>query len=156
MDQIKSVVKNKSAKAFFTKEEKEDITLAIKNAELDTSGEIRVHIENICKGDAKDQAAYLFKKLEMHNTELRNGVLFFLAVKNRKFAILGDVGINQVVAENFWDDIRDHMLNHFRENNFVDGLIEGITMAGQQLKDHFPYQKDDVNELSDEISFGKE
>jgi len=145
-----------SVRNFFTTQEKEDITIAIKNAELDTSGEIRVHVENTCKGDVKDQAAYLFEKLEMQKTEQRNGVLFYLAIKNRKFAILGDVGINKVVEDDFWDDIRDHMLNHFRENNFVDGLVEGITMAGQQLKKHFPYQKDDVNELSDEISFGKE
>ena len=145
----------KTARNYFTKEEKEDITLAIKNAELDTSGEIRVHIENTCKGDAKDQAAYLFEKLSMHKTELRNGVWFYLAVKNRKFAILGDVGINQKVPENFWDNIRDTMLGRFRENKFTDGLVEGITMAGKQLKEHFPYQTDDVNELSDEISFGE-
>ena len=153
MDQIKSKIKPKSAKAFFTKEEKEDITLAIKHAELDTSGEIRVHIENICKGDAKDQAAYLFEKLEMHKTDLRNGVLFYLAVKNRKFAILGDVGINKVVPEDFWDNIRNVMLEQFREDKFVEGLEEGIAMAGLQLKEHFPYQEDHVNELSDEISF---
>ena len=145
----------KIARNYFTKEEKEDITFAIKNAELDTSGEIRVHIENTCKGEAKDQAAYLFNKLEMHKTELRNGVLFYLAVKNRKFAILGDMGINHKVPENFWDDIRNTMLNFFRENKFADGLVEGITMAGKQLKEHFPYQSDDVNELPDEISFGK-
>jgi len=144
----------KTARNYFTKEDKEDIIYAIKNAELDTSGEIRVHIENTCKGDAKDQAAYLFNKLEMHKTELRNGVLFYLAVKNRKFSILGDMGINQKVPENFWDDIRDTMLESFRENKFADGLVEGITMAGIQLKEHFPYQTDDVNELPDEISFG--
>jgi len=144
-----------SVRDFFTEQEKEDITIAIKNAELDTSGEIRVHVENTCKGDVKDQAAYFFEKLEMHKTEQRNGVLFYLAIKNRKFAILGDAGINKVVPDNFWDDIRDHMLNHFRENKFADGLVEGIIMAGQQLKEHFPYQTDDVNELPDEISFGK-
>jgi uncharacterized membrane protein len=144
-----------SVKNFFTTQEKEDIKIAIKNAELDTSGEIRVHIEDSCKGDAKDKAAYIFDKLDMQKTEQRNGVLFYLAIKNRKFAILGDAGINSMVPENFWDDIRDVMLDHFRENHFVDGLIEGITLAGQQLKEHFPYQKDDVNELSDEISFGK-
>ena len=155
MDQIKSEAKNKSAQAFFTKDEKEDITLAIKNAELDTSGEIRVHIENVCKGDAKDRAAYLFEKLEMHKTDLRNGVLFYLAVKNRKFAILGDAGINKVVPEDFWDKVRNIMLEHFREDKFAEGLEEGITMAGIQLKEHFPYQKDDVNELPDDISFGK-
>mgnify|MGYP001819837081 CR=1 FL=1 len=140
---------------FFTKEQREDIVLAIKSAELDTSGEIRVHIEAKCKGDAKDQAAYLFKKLEMHKTEQRNGVLFYLAVKNRKFAILGDVGINQAVPENFWDRIRDQMLDNFRDNHFAEGLSEGITQAGKQLKAHFPYQKDDKNELPDDISFGK-
>lgn len=143
-----------SVSNFFTAVEKEDITLAIKNAELDTSGEIRVHIDEKCKGDARDKAAYLFEKLKMHETEQRNGVLFYLALKNRKFAILGDVGINSVVPDNFWDDIRDKMLDHFRENEFVDGLIEGIMMAGQQLKEHFPYQRDDVNELPDDISFG--
>lgn len=142
-------------KDFFSKEEREDILLAIKGAELDTSGEIRVHVEAKCKGDAKEKAAYLFKKLEMHKTELRNGVLFYLALQNRKFAILGDVGINRVVPENFWDDIRDRMLNHFRENHFADGLIEGITLAGQQLKKHFPYKKNDENELPDDISYGK-
>ena len=145
----------KTARNYFTKEEKEDITIAIKNAELDTSGEIRVHIENTCKGDAKDRAAYLFEKLSMHKTELRNGVLFYLAVKNRKFAILGDAGINQKVPEIFWDNIRDILLGHFREDKFTDGLVKGITMAGKQLKEHFPYQTDDVNELSDEISFGE-
>lgn len=128
--------------------------MAIKSAELDTSGEIRVHVEAKCQGDAKDQAAFLFEKLGMHKTEQRNGVLFYVAVKNRKFAILGDVGINRVVPENFWDDIRDRMLNSFRDNHFSEGLIEGITQAGKQLKKHFPYQKDDENELPDEISFG--
>ena len=144
-----------SADNFFTREEKEDIQLAIKSAELDTSGEIRVHIEGRCKGDAKDQAAHLFKQLEMHKTGQRNGVLFYLAVQNRKFAILGEVCINQLVPGNFWDDIRDRMLDHFRDGHFAEGLIEGITAAGKQLKAHFPYQKDDVNELPDEISFGK-
>ena len=144
----------KPARLFFSKEEKEDIVQAVKNAELDTSGEIRVHIENKFKGDAKDGAASVFKKLGMHKTELRNGVLFYLALGNRKFAILGDAGINKVVPDNFWDDIRDTMLNYFREDHFAEGLIEGITLAGKQLKKHFPYQKDDINELPDDISFG--
>ncbi|MBC8490481.1 MAG: TPM domain-containing protein [Bacteroidetes bacterium] len=145
----------KSARNFFTTEQKQDIVQAIKNAELNTSGEIRVHIENTCKGDVMDRAAYLFEKLEMQKTELRNGVLFYLAIKNKKFAILGDAGINQVVTDNFWDDNRNKMLDHFMENRFVQGLVDGITMAGKQLKKHFPYQTDDVNELPDEISFGE-
>lgn len=139
---------------FFTKAEKEDIILAIKNAELDTSGEVRVHVDKTCKGDPKDRAAQVFKQLKMHKTELRNGVLFYLAIQNRKFAILGDTGINQHVPENFWDDIRDTLLDYFRENRFAEGLAKVIGMAGHQLKKHFPYQKDDVNELPDEISFG--
>jgi len=146
---------NKSARNFFTNEQKQDIVQAIKNAELNTSGEIRVHIENTCKEDVMDRAAYLFEKLEMQKTELRNGVLFYLAIKNRKFAILGDAGINQIVPDNFWDDIRNKMLDYFIENRFAKGLVDGITMAGKQLKEHFPYQTDDVNELPDEISFGE-
>lgn len=144
-----------SPKAFFTKEQNDDIILAIKNAELDTSGEIRVHIEEKCQGEVLDRAAIIFKKLNIHKTELRNGVLFYLAIRNRKFAILGDAGINKVVPENFWDEVRNVMLNHFRENRFTEGLVEGITLAGQQLKMHFPFKQDDVNELTDEISFGE-
>ncbi len=144
-----------SPKAFFTEEENEDILLAIKNAELDTSGEIRVHIEEKCPGEVLDRAAIIFKKLDMHKTELRNGVLFYLAIRNRKFAVLGDAGINKVVPENFWDEVRNIMLNHFRDNKFTEGLVEGITLAGQQLKKHFPFKHDDVNELADEISFGE-
>ena len=143
------------ARSFFSDKEKQDIEFAIKNAELDTSGEIRVHIEDKCKGDPRNRAAYVFEQLKMHKTELRNGVLFYLAVNNRKFDILGDVGINKSVPENFWDGIRDMMLDEFRENRFVDGLINGITEAGKQLKKHFPHQLDDVNELTDEISFGE-
>ncbi len=144
-----------SPKDFFTKEQNEDIILAIKNAELDTSGEIRVHIEEKCPGEVMDRASVIFKKLEMQKTELRNGVLFYVALKNRKFAVLGDAGINKVVPENFWDDVRDILLNQFRDNRFTDGLVEGITLAGLQLKTHFPFKKDDVNELADEISFGE-
>jgi uncharacterized membrane protein len=144
-----------SVTTFFTGQEKEDITLAIKNAELDTSGEIRVHLEEKCAGDVLDRASAIFKKLDMHKTEQRNGVLFYVAVKNRKFAVLGDLGINKVVPKNFWDEVRDILLNHFRDNKFTDGLVEGITLAGHQLKKHFPYKKDDINELSDEISFGE-
>ncbi|MCD4747302.1 MAG: TPM domain-containing protein [Bacteroidales bacterium] len=143
-----------SARNFFLKEEKIAIKEAIENAELDTSGEVRVHIENVCDGDVMDKATYIFKKLKMHKTQLRNGVLFYLAVKNRKFAIIGDSGINSTVPEDFWDNIKLDLLNNFREDKFADGLINGITKTGEQLKKHFPYQTDDVNELSDEISFG--
>ena len=147
---------NKMAVAdFFTEEEKKQITDAIKTAELNTSGEVRVHVEGRCKGDVLDCAAYWFGQLKMHKTAARNGVLFYLAVTDRKFAILGDAGINAKVPDNFWDHAKEHMLERFKEDRFADGLSEGILMAGEQLKKHFPYQTDDVNELSDEISFGK-
>lgn len=142
-----------TAKEFFTPEQREDIKIAIQHAELDTSGEIRVHIEKNCAGEVMDRAAYLFKKLGMHKTGSRNGVLFYLAIENRKFALLGDAGINAVVPVNFWDDIKRNMLTHFRNNEFVDGLCEGISEAGRQLKAHFPYKSSDVNELPDDLSF---
>ncbi len=145
----------KSAKSFFTKQQQDDIKQAILKAELDTSGEVRIHIENTCKGEVLDRAAFIFEKLKMQKTELRNGVLFYLAIKNKKFAILGDKGINASVPENFWDEIKQKMMEHFKEENFTEGLIEGISIAGEKLKKHFPYHSDDINELSDEISFGK-
>ena len=142
------------AKDLFSKEQKKQIVDAIKEAELNTSGEIRVHIDKKCPEDVMDRAAFLFQKMKMHKTEKRNGVLFFLAVKDRKFAILGDAGINAVVPEGFWDNIKETMTGYFKEGAFARGLAEGIKMSGEQLKAHFPYQSDDVNELSDEISFG--
>ena len=131
------------------------IVEAIKQAEHNTSGEIRVHIEKKCKIDVLDRAANVFAMLKMHKTELRNGVLFYLSVEDRKFAILGDVGINIKVPEDFWDSVKNTVLEQFKQDNQTEGLIKGILMAGEKLKVHFPYQKDDVNELSDEISFGK-
>ncbi len=144
-----------TAKRFFSKEEQDRIMNAILNAELDTSGEIRVHIESVFKGDVRDRAAFLFKKLKMDRTELRNGVLFYVAIKSHKFAILGDVGINKEVPENFWNDIKEKMAEYFKENKFTEGLVYGILETGKHLKKHFPYHLDDINELSDDISFGK-
>lgn len=127
---------------------------AIGDAENTTSGEVRVHFENHCKGEVLDRAAEIFAKLHMHETELRNGVLFYVAIKDHKLAIIGDKGINKVVPDHFWDDIKDHMLKRFREHEFTKGICEGIRMAGQQLKQHFPHQGgDDRNELSDDISY---
>jgi uncharacterized membrane protein len=142
-----------NASNFFTKAQQEDIRQAIMNAELDTSGEIRVHIENTCKGEVLDRALEVFTKLGMEKTESRNGVLIYLAVRNRKFAIIGDKAIHEVVTENYWDSVKNKMMNHFRENRFTEGLIEAITETGTKLKKHFPYKTNDVNELSDEISF---
>ncbi len=145
---------SKSAQNFFTREQRDDIKQAIMNAELDTSGEIRVHIDSKCKGEVMDRALEVFKKLKINETELRNGVLFYLAVKNRKFAIIGDEAINKAVPDDFWEKLKLNMLDAFREENFTDGLIDGITQTGAYLKQYFPYQTNDVNELPDEISFG--
>lgn len=140
---------------YFTGQDKLQITNAIRVAETNTSGEIRVHLENRCIGDILDRAAYLFEKLEMHKTKLRNGVLFYMAVEDHKFAILGDAGINQKVPEDFWESTKNLVIAKLKEGKIAEGLASGIVKAGEQLKVHFPYQDDDVNELSDEISFGK-
>ena len=140
---------------YFTEENKLQISNAIRAAEMNTSGEIRVHIEKYCKGDVLDRAAYVFEKMEMHKTQLRNGVLFYLAVEDHQFAILGDAGINQKVPEDFWETTKELVLSKFKEGNLTEGLTRGILMAGEQLKAHFPYLKNDVDELSNEISFGK-
>ena len=142
-----------SARLFFTKEEQQKIVAAIKEAELNTSGEIRVHIENHCKEEALERAAEVFYDLKMNCTAARNGILFYLAVKDHKFAIIGDEGINREVEHDFWNDIKDEMISNFKANKFTEGLIAGILKCGDKLKKYFPYQNDDVNELSDEISF---
>jgi uncharacterized membrane protein len=144
-----------SVKKFFTEEQKKAIVQSIVNAELNTSGEVKVHIDGKCKGDVLDVAADHFKKLKMHETELRNGVLFYLSVDDRKFAILGDKGINEKVPSDFWDTIRNLMTDHFKKQEFTEGLCKGIEMAGEKLKVHFPYQKNDTNELSNDLSFEK-
>ena len=142
-----------SARSFFTKEELQKIVAAIKEAELNTSGEIRVHIENHCKEEALERAAEVFYGLKMDRTAARNGILFYLAVKDHKFAIIGDEGINKEVEHDFWSDIKDEIISNFKENKFAEGLIAGILKCGDKLKKYFPHQNDDVNELSDEISF---
>ena len=142
-----------TSRTFFSKEEQQRIVAAIKEAELDTSGEIRVHIENHCKEEALERAAELFYGLKMDRTAARNGILFYLAVKDHKFAVIGDEGINKKVEHDFWNDIKDQMIFNFKENKFADGLVAGILKCGERLKEYFPYQSDDVNELSDEISF---
>jgi len=142
-----------NASNFFTKEQKEDIKWAIQDAELDTSGEIRVHIELDCNGDPIERALYVFKRLKMNKTDHQNGVLIYLAVRSRKFAILGDEGINKIVPDNFWEEVKTNMLIHFREEDFSRGIVSSVKMVGEKLKAHFPHQRDDVNELPDDISF---
>ena len=142
-------------KEFLGKENEKLIVEAITRAEANTSGEIRLHIEGKCKGEVLDRAAWLFKKLGMQATAARNGVLIYLSVDDRKFAIIGDSGINKVVPAGFWDEIKAMMVSHFKQGEYAVGLINGIEMSGQQLKQYFPHQADDKNELPDEISYGK-
>ncbi len=142
-------------KEFLTKEEQQKIVAAIEEAELNTSGEIRVHIESKCKGDAVSRAIYIFNYLKMYKTEQRNGVLVYVATESKKLAIIGDVGINQRVPADFWNSIKDNMVAAFVRGAFVDGIADAVRAAGESLKEYFPYQSDDVNEQPNEISFGE-
>lgn len=137
----------------FTKEQKEAMVAAIQQAEKDTSGEIRVHIENRSKIKVLDRAADVFAELKMHKTALRNGVLIYVALLDHQLAILGDAGINTKVPDGFWDSIKTNMVEKFKQGLITEGICEAVLAAGEQLKAYFPYQDDDVNELPDDISF---
>jgi uncharacterized membrane protein len=141
------------ASGFFSREQQDQILSAIQEAELATSGEIRVHIETSCTENPLDRAAWIFNRLGMDKTAERNGVLFYLAVTDRKFAVIGDQGIHSVVREGFWDEVRELLKVNFTGGRFTEGLTEGILLAGQQLKTFFPRKTDDINELPDTISF---
>ncbi|WP_248724006.1 TPM domain-containing protein [Seonamhaeicola sp. ML3] len=139
---------------FLSASEEQDIVEAIRKAELNTSGEIRVHIEKTSNGDASERALEVFYTLKMENTKAQNGVLIYVAVEDRNFVIYGDKGINDVVPKDFWNSTKDVIQSHFKNGNFKQGLVEGILMSGEQLKTHFPYTDTDTNELPDEISKG--
>lgn len=131
------------------------VLAAIHSAELQTSGEVRVHLEHKCEEEeVLDRAAWLFKELGMEKTEQRNGVLIYIATKSKRFAIIGDCGINNVVPDNFWDSACDAMIPFLRKGEYANALEVGITQVGELLKEKFPYQTDDVNELPDSISYG--
>ncbi len=140
--------------AFLTKEEEQEIIAAIRVAEKNTSGEIRVHIEATTDKDHYKRALEVFHLLKMNNTKDENAVLIYVAVKDKKFVIYGDKGINKVVPTDFWNTTKDVMQNHFKNANFKQGIVDGILKAGEELKAHFPWQIDDENELSNEISKG--
>ena len=141
------------ARKFFTTEQQHEIVEAIRQAEANTSGEIRVRIENHCRGDIMDRSAMVFNILKMNETAERNGVLIYLAIKDKKFSIIGDEGINKMVEHDFWNDVKDMMAGHFRSGNFTEGIIQGVLRVGEKLKTFFPHKSDDINELSDDISF---
>ncbi len=140
--------------AFLTPSEEQDIVEAIRVAELNTSGEIRVHIEKTAKGDAAHRALEVFHMLKMDNTQLKNGVLIYVAVDDKNFVIYGDEGINKVVGNDFWESTKNTIQTHFKKGHFKQGLIDGILKSGEQLKKYFPYQDSDINELPNDISKG--
>jgi uncharacterized membrane protein len=144
-----------NAEDSFTLDQRDKILASIKEAEQQTSGCIRLFIENKCKGDVLDRAAFIFTELDMHETKHRNTVLIYLALKSHKFAVIGDAGIHSKAREDFWQDIKAQMQTHFVKGDFVGGLTTGIYDIGEALKKHFPHNKEDINELPDDIVFGK-
>jgi uncharacterized membrane protein len=147
--------------AFLTPAEEAEIIEAIRLAEQNTSGEIRVHLEatstpanSKTKIEVLDRAAEVFDILHMGNTKLSNGVLIYVAVEDRELVIMGDKGINDLVATDFWESTKDAIISKFKNGEIALGLVDGILKAGQQLKKHFPYKKGDSNEIPDEISIG--
>ncbi|WP_426060361.1 TPM domain-containing protein [Hymenobacter sp. B1770] len=143
-------------KSLLTPEQDAALVAAIRQAEVTTSGEIRVHLEDTCPTpEPLDRAAQVFGELNMHKTAARNGVLFYLAWESRQFAVIGDAGINAAVPDDFWETTKETVLAQFRRGNYVLGLEEGINKVGEQLKRYFPYNATtDQNELDDSISFG--
>ena len=140
---------------FLTKEEEQEIVSAIGIAEKNTSGEIRVHIEKQTSIAPIERAVEVFHQLQMEQTQDRNGVIIYVAVKSKQFAIYGDKGINEKVPSDFWDTTKDTIISHFKKGNFKQGLIDGILKAGEQLQKYFPYAEGDTDELSNEISKGE-
>lgn len=141
------------ASKFFTKKQKKSIINAIAEAEVETSGEVKVHVENHCQVDVMDRAKEVFIELQLNKTEQRNGILIYIALVDKKVAILGDEGIDKVTPDNFWETELESLKQYFKEGKFTDGIISVINDIAIKLKEFFPYLSNDINELSDEISF---
>lgn len=137
---------------FLTATDEQEIIAAIRHSESKTSGEIRVHLEHRCNGNALLRAQELFHLLKMDNTKEENGVLLYVAVDDQSFAICGDRGINNVVPADFWESTKEKMAKRFKEGDFKSGLIEGVRCVGDKLAAFFPWQHGDSNELPDEIT----
>lgn len=140
---------------FLNKKQKDEILEAIISAEKMTSGEIRIHLESKCKTDTLECAKEVFQQLKMHETQLHNGVLIYIAISDKKLAIFGDKGINEVVSDDFWEIVKEEMLEHFHNGVYSKGIIIGINKIGKKLKEYFPYQDDDINELPNDISINE-
>jgi uncharacterized membrane protein len=140
--------------AFLTPEEEQEIISAIRTAEKNTSGEIRIHMEASSEKGHYERALEVFHHLKMDNTKDANAVLVYIAVKDHQFVICGDKGINEVVPKDFWNTTKDIMQNHFKQGRYKQGIVDGVLKAGEALQIHFPWQTDDEDELSNEISKG--
>lgn len=140
--------------AFLTADEEQQIVNAILEAEKNTSGEIRVHIEATTKIDHFSRAQQVFHFLKMDNTKDENGVLLYVAVEDKKFVIYGDRGIDRAVPRGFWESTKEIIATHFKKGEFKDGIVAGVLNAGKELEAHFPWHHGDQNELSDAISKG--
>lgn len=143
------------ARELLSEEERIAVRNAVEEAEKLTSGEIRVYMEEECPADYLGRAAFIFEKLGMTETELRNGVLIYIAVKDQILAIIGDSGIHEKVGDNFWEEIKQEMMLQFRNGAYAAGIIHAVKAAGAALGRYFPYQADDRNELPDDITFGE-
>ena len=140
---------------FLSSDDELAIVQAIQEAEKKTSGEVRVHIEKKCpKKDPIKRAINLFQKLRMHKTNLRNGVIVYVATEDHLLAIWGDEGIHAKVGQEFWENTLITLQKDFKTNQIKNGLTKALLDIGEKLQQHFPYQKDDKNELDDSISYG--
>ncbi|HOZ87054.1 MAG TPA: TPM domain-containing protein [Bacteroidia bacterium] len=142
-----------TARNFFTQQEQEMLIDAIAKAELHTSGEIRLHIENFCFGSEIKTAEKVFTRLKMHQTEERNGVLIYIATLSRKVAVIGDEGIHQKLGTQFWQSLVNDLIKQFKADKKAPALAACIIECGKQLGKFFPLSDRDTNELSNNISF---
>jgi len=144
----------KAYRHFISDNDEQRILQAIAEAEQNTSGEIRIHLQRNKKGDIMQNAIQTFKKLGMHKTALRNGILFYIDIDRKEFAVVGDEGIHRKVAPGFWQTLAETLRHHFSHGQYTEGIIAAILQAGEALKQYFPYRPGDINELPDDISFG--
>jgi uncharacterized membrane protein len=140
---------------FLTRAERDRVRDAVRNAEKRTSGEVRVHLDAAIMEGVLDHAAFVFDDLGMKKTKDRNGVLLYVSVPSRKVAVIGDAGIHAKSGQHYWDSVLELVLSHFREGRYCDGLCAGVERIGEQLREHFPYERDDMNELDDDVSLGR-
>jgi uncharacterized membrane protein len=140
---------------FLTRAERDRVRDAVRNAEKRTSGEVRVHLDAAIMEGVLDHAAFVFDDLGMKKTKDRNGVLLYVSVPSRKVAVIGDAGIHVKSGQHYWDSVLELVLSHFREGRYCDGLCAGVERIGEQLREHFPYERDDMNELDDDVSLGR-